>query len=226
MKMKLLTAVAVLAVALVATSMARADTISIGLYELGVNGNAITPVTSLPVPVAGLGFFSGSYGTFAEVTVTANGTPPSNEPLLDSAGIAVSASTAATLVIYVTESGLSSPTGFNTFQSDFSANYLSPGWTVSEATYISQANALWVGTPLASANFLAGGYVPSENLTPSLAPHYSETEVFTVNAVQSAQLENTSDTIQIKEVAPEPATLSLMGMGLLGLLGLRKKRVA
>jgi hypothetical protein len=220
MKMKLLTAIAVLAVALGATSMALADTITIGLGAVPVavasNGGAVP-----------LSYANPAYGGFS-VSVTATGSPWLFEPNMDTNTIDVSSGTAGTLWIWVTEQGITSPTGVNNFVSGFTSNLLPAGWTVTEATYVDAANGLFTTiSPLASASFNAIGSTSSTNSTPSLSNPFSETEVFEITSVACNGTNcNTSDTIDIHAVTPEPATLSLVGMGLLGLLGLRKKRVA
>jgi hypothetical protein len=225
MKMKLLTAVAVLAVALGATSMALADTITVGLQEAGYG----SPLGSITTVATGSGTLSymGSYGTFSAfhaIQVNVTGTPPLPEPELDSQTVNVSSSSAGVLVIYVTEQGLTDLTGINSLISSFTANSLNGHITsVLEATYIDPANGLWGGSALGSKTFTAIGSAVSTNATPSISGPFSLTEVYTVTATGAG---DTNDTIDIAAVTPEPATLSLVGMGLLGLLGLRKKRVA
>jgi len=214
--MKLLTAALVLAGAVVLTSVARADTVSIGLKEAGFNGGAVFFETS----GSGSASFSGSYGTFILNSVIGVGTPPLGEPSLDSSSIDVSSSASGTLSVYVTESGITSVTGVNNFLSGFTMNLLSAGWTVTESTYVDLGNGVFaITSPLGSQVFTAIGSASSINATPSLGSPFSETEVFTITATGTG---SSDGTITMSRV-PEPATLSLLGMGLLSLLGLRKK---
>jgi len=214
--MKLLTASLVLAGAVLLTSVARADTVSIGLQEAGFNGGSIVSVAS----GSGSASFSGSYGTFVLNLVDGLGTPPLPEPQLDSSSIDVSSSASGTLTVYVTESGVSSVTGVNNFLSGFTMNILTSGWTVTESTYVDLGNGVFaITSPLGSQVFTGIGSASSINATPSLGSPFSETEVFTISANGTGQ---SNATITMQRV-PEPATLSLLGMGLLSLLGLRKK---
>jgi len=211
--MKLLTAALVLGGAVLLTSVARADTVSIGLYESGYGLSTVATGS-------GSALFAGSYGTFTFNTITAVGTPPLPQPQLDSTSIDVSSSTSGTIVIYVTEQGITWPTGVFGVLSGFTMNILTSGWTVTEATYVDAGNGLYALTsPLGSWTFTGLGSASSANLTPSLSSPFSETEVFTIAANGTGRSNGTIAT----QLVPEPATLSLLGMGLLSLLGLRKK---
>jgi len=215
--MKLLTAALVLAGAVLLTSVARADTITIGLQEAGFNSGSIFTETS---STSGSVTFSGSYGTFSFNAITAVGSPALPQPQLDSTSIDVSSSGSGTITVYVTEQGITSPTGVLNLLSGFTSNFLTAGWTLTEATYVDVGNGLYaITSPLGSQTFTALGSASSANLTPSLSSPFSETEVFTITASGAGRSNGTIAT----QLVPEPATLSLLGMGLLSLLGLRKK---
>jgi hypothetical protein len=147
MAKKIMTAIAGLAVTLVLTSVARADSISIGLQEAGVNGGAITTEAT----GTGATNFFGSYGNFL-VGVSGTGTPPSTEPDLASTfQLSFSGLPSSTLTIYVTETGITSPTGLTDLLSSFNLTVLMGAvGSVVETTEYS-------GTPLASNLFTATG---------------------------------------------------------------------
>lgn len=205
---------------LLLASGAYADTVSIGLQEAGVNGGAITTVSS----GTGSTLFGGAYGTFNLNSVTAAGTPPLPEPELSTTSVNASSSTAGTLTVYVTEQGLGSPTGVSGFLSGFTSNVFSGSiGSVTEATYLDQGNGLFTTTtPLSLAVFTSIGSITDVVNGPSLSPGYSETEVFTIVASGTG---NVNDTITLNQT-PEPGTLTLFGSGLIGLAGLVRRKLA
>jgi hypothetical protein len=209
---------AILALA-ITPAPAKADTITVGLQETGVNGGAITPVD---VSTLGSLAYDSTYGTFTVNLITANGTPGNPEPDLGTTTSNTSSTTAGTLYVYVTEQGLSSPTGVNSFFSSLTANVLPAGWTVTESTLVSTSNALYTGTGLDSNSFTAIGTQTQSDGTPSLANPYSETEEYVITATGAGQ---TEDTIQLSQSVPEAGSLSMLAIGLLGvaLLGFGRR---
>jgi hypothetical protein len=196
-------------------SLAHADTITISLQEAGVNsGNPTVEATSSTgvAAIAGL-----SYGTFTVNTVTGTGSPAVNEPELDSTSTNVNSSASGTLTVYVMESGITSPTGTNSYLSSFTSNVLNGAISgVTEATLIN-------GAPLAAGvTFHSIGASASTNSATTTAP-FSETEVYTITATGAG---NVNDTIDIT-AAPEPGSLGLLSSGLFGiaLLGLRRRKL-
>ena len=114
--------------------MARADTISIGLQEAGVDGGAITtvargataPNTACFLP--GDCMWGGSYGIFTVSNIGGMGNSPLNNPgVLDSSSMNLSSNATGTLTVYVSEPGIvaPAPTGLPEFISTFTENLLS-----------------------------------------------------------------------------------------------------
>ena len=195
MKSTFLSAVAIATLALLSTSIARADTISIGLQEAGVNGGALTTVATGP----GSASFSGAYGTFTLNNTSGTGSPFLPQPELDSGTVNASSAAAGTLWVEVTETGLTGPLGAHSLLSSFTSNILAGSITsVVEATYADATDAAYgMGTPLDSATFPTIAVSASVDGINFAAP-YSETEVFRITA---AGVGNTSDTIQISRIA-------------------------
>ena len=107
-------------------SSAFAAPVYIGVQESGVNGGAITQEStgSGTASVTNLG-----YGTFFLSSVTAQGTPPLNEPDLDSTAVALTSTTLGAGVINVYISELNQfPVNFNSFQSIFGTSDARPDW--------------------------------------------------------------------------------------------------
>jgi len=222
MTKKLLIAIAGLSVVLGLTSVACANTISIAFQETGVNGGAITTEAT----GSGTASFMGLYGNFV-ADVTGTGTPASPQPDLDSnplLALNFSGLPGATLTIYVTETGITSPIGLTDLLSSFSLPLIAgAGTSVVETTEYSNSNALYSGTPLASQTFTPIGPPPSSTSTKvTTSSPFSETEVYVITTTGFGT--GAGGDISIGRI-PEPATLSLLGTGLLGLglLGLRKK---
>src|SRR5215475_16092524 len=129
---------------------AYADTVSIGLQQSG----GISTVAS----GTGSASFSGPFGSFSNVLVTGAGqstlTPPD---VLFANSIDTATAAGGTLNIFVTDQGLTNPSGSVPLVSSFTSNLLPAGWTVTEATFLSPANALFSGNPLDANTFSAIG---------------------------------------------------------------------
>jgi hypothetical protein len=200
---------------------AYADDVFIGF---GVNGGAPSPFAA---SATGTATYSNPAFLGWNVNATAFGSPGAGpEPNLE--GFTVDASDISSgvtsLQVYITEAGLSSPTGVNTFVSGLTSNFILGGITsVTESTYVDTGNGLFALTSLlSSATFTGIGHQSLSAATPSLASPYSETEVFDITATGVGTVQ---DTITISN-APEPGTLTLFGSGLIGLAGLLRRKLA
>jgi hypothetical protein len=158
--------------------------------------------------------FTGSAGVFNINTISATAAPALPIDLLDSTSLDV-VSTAGglhTLTVFITAQGLLSPTGFNTFVSNFTENTLPAGYSVLEQTFISSANALFTGTLLSSASFTNIGTSVQSALADAGSGPYSLTEKYTITANGTG---STLSTINMSAV-PEPSTWAMMILGFIG----------
>ncbi len=130
------------------------------------------------------------------------------------------------MYVWITEQDISSPAGVSNFLSGFTSNTWNGLVTsVTENTYLSDSNALFGGTKLATATFTTQSQSMNETVaSPMLTSPYSETVeyILTFGGEGSA-----NDTIDMSAV-PEPASLALLGVGVFGLgifKGRRRARV-
>ena len=231
-------------------SSAFAAPVYIGLQEFGVNGGAITQefTGSGTASVTNLG-----YGTFFLSSVTAQGTPPLNEPDLDSTAVALTSTTLGAGVINVYISELNQfPVNFNSFESIFGTSVLGQIGgsitSVTEKTYVTpcttpgqpcgNGNIFALGNLLSQTTFTATGSVTDFAGIPAdinaLTVPYSTTLLYTFTAVggsygdatSSIDLQSSTLTGGNQGEAPLPATLPLFasGLGVMGFLAKRRKR--
>jgi hypothetical protein len=220
-----LVGVALVLALLVLPSGACANTITIGLQEASVNGGAVTTVGSGNGTVSLVGI---TYGDFIFNNLSGTGTPILAAPTLSTTSINVSSATGAVLNVFITETGLTFPTGVNSFISAFTGSLSGAVTSVVEQTFVDTSNGLFGGTQLASATFTGTGTgnTSSTNNTPFLGT-YSETVEYTITTTGSGSV---NDTIDISlgpggssATVPEPSALLLSGFGLGGLLLFAKR---
>jgi PEP-CTERM motif len=203
---KLLTALSAVALAAGMATAADAATIAIGLQQAGVNGGAITNEGAGPISI--------SYGTFNLNNVSGITNPSILLPqILNSNAIDANTTGSGSINVFVTALGLGAPLGSIPFQSAFTVNTLTAGWTVLEQTFISTSNALWTGSLLDATSFGAIGTNVLTALGTTGAGPYSITAEYTITAVGAG---SSNATINVSAV-PEPATWGMMLLGFAGL---------
>ncbi len=214
----LLGATMVVGMTVAAAPQAHAVLVSIGLQESGVNGGAITTETT----GAGNASISGvSYGTFTLNNVSGTGAPFLVSPDFDTNSLNAVASSAGTLNVFITESGITSPVGGTQLLSSFTENSITSGWTVTESTWLDNANGTFTKvTALGNGTFSVIG--TNQVVTAaSLGSDYSITVEY---SIVSNGAGSDNSTVDIQNV-PEPMSVGLLGLGLLGLGLLRRKKI-
>ncbi len=219
---------------LFATS-ASALPVTIGLQEAGFNGGLITaqptgdPQTS----------FAGSYGTFTVNLVNASGigsfAPGANE-VLDSNTLNT-AGTGGTLYLYITEQGVTAPTGQYNFASGLANQFLGnqPGSTVREQVFVDDNNGLFALTTMIADSTFTGLQTSTQNAIVAMdsTKTYSVTELYIISFTGSnsssshIKLSASCQTCGDIGETPLPAALPLFGSVLGGglLLASRRRRL-
>lgn len=195
-------------------------------YDAGGGLPPQTPIISGEVNADGLAIFSGTVsganGTFS-VSDQALGVPnlgPGN--LLFGQSIVVSTETGGTLKVYVSELNVPS-SGIESFLSTFNTNPGSTYGSLTEQTFIGDANTKWdTTTPISPLQNLAPGDTTSFLASLDPGASYSITEVFTIT-LAGGQSSTASIDVALAQT-PLPAALPLFGSVLGGGLLLRRLR--
>jgi hypothetical protein len=161
--------------------------------------------------------------------VSANvvGTPPLASGSLLTDTIAVNTTGPGTLIIWVTETGLTSPLGEVNFTSGLTSNLFFGGISsVTLSTFVSPTDGVSPpnGTPLDMATFTGLGTQSLSTVDNPGAGPYSLQEVFAIHATGAGATNLTIDLTS--STIPETSTWAMMLLGFAGLgyIGFRKAR--
>jgi hypothetical protein len=147
---------------------------------------------------------------------------------LDSHSInATTLGTLDALDIYVSASDITALSGVLHFLSGFTVNLLSPGWTVTESTYLNNSNAVFGTSDLLATNVFTAIGADQSLDTRAVATPFSVTELFVVRS--NGFPGSANNTIDLSgAVVPESSTWALMALGFagLGFVRFRQKRQA
>jgi hypothetical protein len=193
--------------AVVTTAAPANAAIFIALQESGVNSNTKHQVAS------GTTFatFGGAYGSFTLNAISGVETPLPH--LLDTNSIDVSGAKTGTLNVFITETGLTFPTGHQVLKSSFTENTITGNETITERTFLDPNNGKFTTTiPLGSKVFNTIG--TNVQFTPvNLTGTYSITTEYTIVSLGRG---SSNSTINISAI-PEASTWAMLLVGFGGL---------
>ena len=152
------------------------------------------------------------------VSADVAGTPPLTSGSLLANSIDVNGSAPGTLIIWVTETGLTSPRGEVKFTSGLTSNLLGGAISsVTLSTFVSPTDGVSPpnGTPLGTATFTGMGTDTLSTVDNPGAGPYSLQEVFVIHATGAGDANLTIDLTS--SVIPEASTWAMMLIGFAGL---------
>ncbi len=163
--------------------------------------------------------FSGGAPNF---NISVNTGIATSSPSIDLSNVLGQSTGAGTLVIKLTNTGLTSPIGIQNWLTQFTGNVSGGSATVQAQTYIDTTNVAF-GTGTLLGNFTANNtpFALSSNNAGGGTTPFSLTEVVTITTTGANR--NFSLDTQLSLV-PEPATMTILGTSLAGLALARRRR--
>ena len=161
-------------------------------------------------------------GGAANFNIAVNTGITTSMPLIDLSNVLGQSTGAGSIVIKLTNTGLTSPVGLQSWLSQFTGNYSGGSANITAQTYIDTSNVAF-GTGTLLGSFITANTpfaLSSVNVGGGTTP-FSLTEVVTVTANGAGR--NFSLDTQLSLV-PEPASLGLLGASLIGIGFLRHRR--
>jgi hypothetical protein len=192
------------------------------VLEIQLSETGYAPLTVSPSQ-PGFAAFNGAYGSFNVNFTLGQGTPILNALQIDLTSANTSSSgPAGTLHVAVTETGLTNPSGFSSFASSIGGTLNSTGENLAYASYFDNTDAAF-GTQhlLSPANFSnLGAFAFNGGASGTTADPFSMSEIVTLSVPANGGAASFDASLDL----PEPASLALLGSGLLGLGLIRRRR--